>query len=189
MPSQGPNNPGTASVDSSVGTRNWTSPNNVFSSNNIMATAGAPPGTTSHTSYYIIITNFGFTIPSGATITGIIVEIERKAIIAGAGTCKDNRLRIIKGGSIQTTDLADTGTIWPTTDTYKTYGSSSELWGTTWTDTDINSSTFGVVISASLRGLPGKFFSYAYVDHIRITVHYTEGGGGGSTSKNQVVII
>lgn len=187
MASQGPNSTGTSVVDTSFGTLGWNTVGNTLTSNDAYADSGTTAPSSSH---YIKATNFGFSIPSGATIDGIVVEIERKTNnTANTYKAKDSRVRIVKGGTIQTTDLADTGTIWPITDTYKTYGSSSELWGTTWTDTDINSSTFGVVISASLRGLPGKFFSYAYVDHIRITVHYTEGGGGGSTSKNQVVII
>lgn len=187
MPSQGPNNPATDAVDTSFGTLGWTNLGMTYTSNNQYSY----PSTSSASyisAYYLKVTNFGFSIPSGSIITGIVVEIERWTNSEVGYQAKDSRIRIIKGGTIQTTDLADTSTVWPNTDTYRTYGSSSELWGTTWTYTDINSSTFGVAISPQLKGFPGKITCYALIDHVRITVHYTT-GGGGSVSRNQVIII
>lgn len=90
--------------------------------------------------------------------------------------------------------------------TYKPFGSSSDLWGETWSVSDINSSNFGfvygvsngvttpyshylkatnfgfsiptgstingIIVEMQLRRYYGGG-SYAYVDHIRITVDYT----------------
>lgn len=114
--------------------------------------------------HYLKATNFGFSIPTGAAISGIVVEIERKE--SAANVARDNRVRIVKGGTIGTTDKASASE-WPTTDTYATYGSDVDLWGETWTVADINSSNFGVAISA--MGLGG---GTASIDHIRITVYY-----------------
>ena len=85
-------------------------------------------------------------------------------------------VRIVKGGTVSTTDLS-TGTALPETDTYKTYGSSSNLWGETWTSDDINGSTFGFVISIVGYQGPTGTAPTAQVDHIRITIHYTEASG------------
>jgi hypothetical protein len=76
----------------------------------------------------------------------------------------DNSVRLIKSGTILGSDLAYTTSPWNTVDTYTSYGSSSTLWGTTWTVSDINATTFGAVISASVNN------GTAQVDHMRITV-------------------
>lgn len=64
------------------------------------------------------------------------------------------------------------------------YGGPTDLWGTTWTDSDVNASDFGAVLSASITK-SGKNPQYANVDAMRITIYYTAGGGGGGqpTSK------
>ena len=66
-----------------------------------------------------------------------------------ASALQDAVVKIVKSdGSIGTTDKADTSTNWTGTDTYFSYGSYSDLWGESWTDTDINNTNFGVVIAA-----------------------------------------
>lgn len=76
----------------------------------------------------------------------------------------DNSVRLIKNGTITGNDYAQTTGAWPTTDAYASYGNSSDLWGTTWADSDINAATFGAVISASVQN------GTAQVDHMRITI-------------------
>ena len=156
--------PGTMANDATVGTIAWTNPNNAKVSDNVYATASNFGGTTTN---YLKATNFGFSIPAGATINGMIVEIERKTNNPGAGV--DNAVRIVKGGVIGSTNKAS-GVNWTGSDTYATYGSSSDLWGETWNGTDINDSIFGVVISA--KDTVGESATLT-IDHIRITVYYT----------------
>ncbi len=79
----------------------------------------------------------------------------------------DNEVRIIKGGAIIGTNFAATGTAWLTADAYTNYGTATELWGTTWTITDINATNFGAAISTRVTN------GTARVDHIRITVYST----------------
>lgn len=176
MASSGPLSPGTLADETSVGTVAWTNPGNAAASDNSRASVSlAVPGSISH---YLKATNFGFAIPSGATIDGIVVEVEcaRSTGAKSSGTCADSKARIVKGGVIGATDKAN-ATAWASADTYLTHGSSSDKWGETWTDTDINSSTFGFVISA--KSTAAKATAIPLVDHIRITVYYTAGGGGG----------
>lgn len=76
----------------------------------------------------------------------------------------DNSVRLVRGGAVVGNDLANTLSPWNTVDTYTSYGSALNLWGTTWTVADINASNFGAVLSASVAN------GTARVDHMRITV-------------------
>lgn len=124
-------------------------------------------------------TGYGFSIPTGATINGVVVEVSRKTSDAASQS------RDVGGGEVL---LSAGGTIgtgknlvsdYTTSLVTATYGSSTDLWGATLTPTIINSSTFG--------------FGYIFfvnngsatvsVDFIRITVYYT----ASNTTRAQVV--
>ena len=153
-------NGGTFASDGTVGTIAITNPSNATSSDNSYATAIL---LLNEVSNYLKATNFGFSIPSGATINGILVEVEQKI---NAGSATENSIKIVKGGVISGDDQS-TGATVPSTEAYVEYGGSTSKWGLTWTPADINLSTFGVVFS--LDSSVGQ----AYIDHIRITVYYT----------------
>lgn len=170
MGSEGANSPSTIVDDNTVGTVAWTNPSNAGASNDSYASAETVSSAVSH---YLKATDFEFSIPSGAMINGILVEIERYASVGGNGGITDEHIRIVKSnGIIGNENKADTGTSWPQNDpnTYVSYGGSSDLWNESWAASDINNSNFGVVISADLN--PTAAVS-AKVDHIRITVYYT----------------
>lgn len=169
MASQGPNSGGTFANVTGVGSISWTNPSNAASSNNVKATATLNP---SQQTNYLQATNFGFSIPSGATIDGIVVEIECSASFFGP---KDIVVKLVKGGTISGTNTVNTNYWSDSSDMYLSHGSSSNLWGLSWTDSDINSSSFGVAISAINASV--KFSSQATIDHIRITVYYTASSG------------
>jgi len=171
MASQGPLSPGTCADDATVGTAAWSNPDNAKVSDNVYATATKL--TSSAYSHYLKANNFGFSIPAEATINGILVEIERKRTYSDDLGTKDYIVRIVKSdGSIGTTNKADTINNYPTVDTYKSYGSSVDLWDESWTVIDINDVDFGVVLSSEVKA--GESNGVANVDHIRITVYYTE---------------
>lgn len=185
MASIGPNSPSTITNDAAVGTLAWSNPSNAASSNDTYAESVAL-GSAIVTTNYLKSVNFGFSVPSGATIDGIVVEIERKASAGSASiNVVDQTVKLVKNGTVVGTNKADTALKWPTSDTTKTYGSSSDLWGTSWTDSDINSSTFGVVINVVLN-IGIKVNLFADIDHVKITVYYT--GGGGSTSASALLL-
>lgn len=169
--SQGPLNPGSTGNTDYPGTSTaWNNTSRITTSNGSKASAtGLSNGEVSD---YLTATNFGFTIPAGATITGIKVDIERDDN-SGSSGLKDNEVKIIKANSITGTDHASNST-WPNNAAYATYGSNSDLWGTTWTAADINSSQFGVALSVQRSSGSGN--NDAFVDHIRITVYYTVSG-------------
>jgi hypothetical protein len=70
---QGPLNPGTRINNTAGGAVAWITPNNSFSSDNSYSSA------TNGLSNFLSVSNFGFSIPASANITGIQLDVERKA--------------------------------------------------------------------------------------------------------------
>jgi hypothetical protein len=117
---------------------------------------------------YIVATNYGFTIPAGQQIDGIQVRITRKEDNANA---KDYRVRLVKAGVIGASDRISAFN-WPSSNTTRVHGSSTDLWGDTWTVSDINGAGFGVAVSAQ-RAANNASPIGARIDNIRITVYYS----------------
>lgn len=158
MATAGPNYASAAVSDSTLAGNAWSNPGNAGASDSSYATAS------SNGTQYLKATGFGFSIPTGAVIDGIVVEWERKA---SGSTVKDKAVRIVKGGTVGATDKSVT-TDWPTTDAFASYGSAADLWGETWTAADINAASFGAAIATQ-----SIFVRTASVDAVRITVYYT----------------
>jgi hypothetical protein len=167
MATIGPNSAGTVVDDSAVGTVSWTNPSNATASDNSYAVATFTVASTTH---YLKATNFGFSIPAGANINGIQIDVERKRV---SGAIQNSTVKLVKSGTVVGNNKNATNVNWSTTESYVTFGSSSDLWGTTWTASDINDSTTGFVISATSDGA-----GEADVDHIRMTVTYTPASTG-----------
>lgn len=166
----GPNNPGSAvNVNCSFAFGapvNYSPPNNVFTSNNLYASATHCPCCDTNTGC-LYVSNFGFSIPSGAVITGIRVEIEKQASLGS--NVQDNGIRLSKAGVEVGSNYMNT-TPWPALDSYITYGGCNDLWGTTWTPADINDPGFGVYFASIDYSCAGTIISR--IDHIRISVCY-----------------
>lgn len=174
MPSEGPKLAGAGASDSSFGTVPWSATSNITAEDGNRADVVAGAGT----SQYLIASSFGFAIPSGATIDGIVVEVKKQNASAGLSSVVDARIRIVKDGVVGSTDKSS-GSEWPGIYTWVSHGGVSELWGESWTETDINDSGFGVAVAATLTG--GKVAANSQVDAIRITVHYTAAATGKPT--------
>ncbi len=164
-PTSGPNFPSTAVNDAGVGTIAWTNPGNVTASDNTRATASIGFGAVTN---YIKATGFGFSIATGSTIDGILVEWE--VSVAANNFIKDSAARIVQGGTIGSTDKSS-GTLWTTTDTFLSHGSSSDLWGLSWAAADINATTFGAALAATMEVMVAP--QTGQVDSVRITVTFT----------------
>lgn len=125
-------------------------------------------------SNYLIAKTFGFSVPAGSAINGIVAEVELSA--TASNTVYDYYVRLIKSGAITGANKARAASsYWGTTDAYITYGASNNLWSTTWTTSNINASGFGLAVAAQSNGS-----ATARIDHIRITVYYTTSGGSQS---------
>lgn len=158
--------PSTITTNTSVGTIDWNNTGNVSANGGGVAETNTMAK--NEISYYIVSTNFGFSVPAGATITGIEVKINKAAQPVGDGGMKDQNINIIKGGAIGSTNRKDNGT-WGTTLAYTTYGTSTDMWGETWTPAEVNASDFGIALTVKKTGNGTKV---AEIDHITITVHY-----------------
>ena len=159
---------GTFADNSGVGTITWSNPNSVVTSNDVYATAfvSSPTNLTTH---YLQSSNYGFSIPNNAVIRGILIEIEKSVDIVDIDIALDHEVKILKGGTYGSENKRS-GVPWSTSDTYVSYGGETDLWGETWTSSDINNIGFGVSISAN--GSDGSNFNFR-IDHFRITVYYS----------------
>lgn len=146
----------------------WTSPTNVYSSDNIHAVA-------SHTEEHDFY-NFGFTdgdIPVGAAIEGIRIRIEAK--LQTGGETYGMHLQLVKNGVRVGTLFTEmnSGIEWTlTSDRKRSRGGGSELWGKTWWDDDIKNANFGVWLMANQTSGSNAL----QIDAVGMYVTYTDGG-------------
>jgi hypothetical protein len=146
----------------------WTNPGNAVSTNNAYATATANDNQSTDA---LVCTGYGFSVPAGATILGIIMRIERRtSVTAGTSPTRDSIVRILQNGAATPTEGA-TATNYTTADVVEAHGSATELWGATWTDADINNANFGAGFVAQKAGATGGVVTIS-VDHIQIEVFY-----------------
>lgn len=167
-----PNTSGALSF-ATLGYGNWSNPANVYSSDNSNATAAQ--GGTKITHWH----GFGFSIPTGATITGVEVRIEGKqtstpngyhtmyAMIGKTMNSVDTQPSAI--GGVYSRTFPASGVL-TGSDVVMTRGGTSDLWGNTFTAAEINASTFGVKAEGSGSASPTTE-DYA-IDEIAIRVSY-----------------
>ena len=114
--------PATCSTVAGTGV-NWANPVRAETSNNSDATATLDGSTTD----FLRCVDYGFTIPVGATINGIIVNVERASNRTANGGSRDAAMRIVQGGTIGTDDRS-TATAYTTTDVVEAHGGAAALW-------------------------------------------------------------
>ena len=166
----GPNSPTTGADNTAVGTTAWSPTANVTAQDTSWATNSMAAGGITH---YLTATGYGFSIPTNATITGVTASIWRSSPTVSKSSVQDNAVRLVVGGTIQTTDRSNAGVTWPTANTAQTYGSSSDLWGATLTPASVNASNFGVAISAKNVKSGAGAANTGSVDYISVTIDYT----------------
>lgn len=163
---------GSAANGSGGGSTNWTNPGNVTTSDDNYATFFAQFD--GDFSKDLDCTNFGFSIPAGATINGIQANIERNGF-----DITDLSIKLLNGDGAGGESAQDksTGASWSSSDTVDSFGGSTDTWGETWSVSDVNSSNFGIRIQCqdNTAGIPPALGS-AQIDHVEITVYYTASG-------------
>jgi hypothetical protein len=167
---------GTAANVDRDGKADWNNPDNAkaddankSSTNNIKNTY----------SDWLRLTNFGFSsadIPDGSTINGIEFVIKRSVSNDPTYTRTDHALYLYDDGAVGN-NMAS-GTNWPVSpEAEATYGGATDMCGTSLTQADIVTSTFGIQLSVYSNNSSGSVFA---VNSIKIRVYYTEGGGATS---------
>jgi hypothetical protein len=172
--SQGPNSAGYASQPPCGFCQQapWTDVENVYASDSVFAVCHlADYGTVFEDGAYftvpMFVGQFGFNVPSTATINGLIIEIEKKA--ESNNTIMDSVVQLFYGSSMGS-NLALTEK-WHKPKAYSIYGDTTSLWGASLTPAIVNDPNFGIHI-IPLNTSPN--FRYGYIDHVRATVFYTE---------------
>ena len=175
-------NTGTAGSDTSSGTLgSWNVPEFAYSTNLNFFTAYANQTNVSPESPYLLkLSSLAFSIPAEALITGITLDMNHaystNAAPPGSVSLQDNQIRLVKSnGTFSSVNYASYQ--WPENPNAggATYGGSSDLWGETWTSTDINSSNFGAVIQPVGYVVSGPTTLYfGRVTFCAITVYYTD---------------
>lgn len=178
--SSGPLGSTTGGNNTSIGSLSWTGTNRTHTLNSSYASASVTlalgvltPVTTN--TQYLTITGLGFSIPAANTICGIVVTINHRSfsLLTIGGTVNDNDIRLIKGGALVTGPGANHALAgdWPySTASTASYGNSSDLWGSAWLPADINSSSFGVAISATIVSQIVSLAFSADIDQVTVTV-------------------
>lgn len=156
----------------SIGSSAWSATGSAFASDNVYATATQVSGNV--TTNYLSCTGYGFTIPAGATINGIVVSVERKT---SGGSIRDAAMRLIKAGTIGSTDRSS-ATTYTTSDLTDAHGGNTDLWNAAWTVADINASNFGAAFAAKNTSTTSTTGRTVSVDTMTISVIYTPGAAG-----------
>lgn len=181
MPSTGFILAGTGANNAGAGDDAWSNPGNITNTNDSNYAEAAV--SKSETSQYLHGTNYGFSIPEGATIDGIEARFRRGANITGSSVAdmKEHTIQLIVGGSRSGDNKADTGANWPglsNTPSNKDFGGSSDKWGLSLARSDVVASTFGVAVRTSNTNSSStrNFRIYS----VWINVHYTEAAAGNT---------
>ncbi len=158
--------PGTGANNSSSGSVAWSNPGNVVRFDGSFATVSL---SASQTSEWLTATNFGFTVPSGATIQGIATAIYSTFPVYGGSSFV---ARLIKAGTVQTGQWTGSGGGPYEGETANEYGGPTDLWQGTWAPSDVNNSGFGFAFQL----VAGQTLEMA-VDFMTVVVSYTLASG------------
>lgn len=150
----------------------WTTPANVASSDNAYATYSVPAQSAAPA---LSISSLGFAIPAGATVTGIVVTLERRCsnnTACNLDTANGGGISLTRTAGVAATSKSD-ATAWTNGDVTVTYGSNSDPWGTSWSVGEVNANGFGALLSVYNSSTSNRTAS---VDYLAVTVYYTAGG-------------
>jgi len=144
---------------------------------------------------------FGFSIPAGATIDGVVVNIGKFEDVYDPTKYVTTDVTVkLFNGTAQVGSNKASATAWPdyatytasapSYTTYTTYGGSTDDWGASLTDSQVNSADFGVDLVASVTDTDTGVTNFtANVDFVEITIYYTSGGGAiNATGSSSVAI-
>lgn len=119
----------------------------------------------------LAFSGYKFSIPAGATILGIVVNIFCQATYPSQ--VNSSTVQLTKAGVPAGVNRGGSTPTWPSPSSSITYGANNDLWGTAWTPADLNNAGFGVRIAAHNNGTPFQNISESQVT---ITVYYSVAG-------------
>ncbi len=109
-----------------------------------------------------------FHLPLTATITGIELQVSKKA--SSDNAIVDRLVQLMNADTLVGASREDVTTFWTMNNEISHYGGSTDLWGYNWTPAMINSNYFGAWFKAENKS---NTQHRVYVDWIGITVYYS----------------
>lgn len=161
MASTGATFPGTGANVDRGGLADWANPGRITADDG--STTDCNAGTASD---YLVASNFGFSVPSDATINGVEVKAEIAEDALGTEVFSAQ----LQDDSAALMGAAKTATVSGSTLTVYTYGGAADLWSATITPAIVNDADFGVRLWFATS-------NNAHVDYVTLNVTYTEASG------------
>ena len=158
----------------------------MYGSGNVSCTGGPFPGTAivctfqgSDASTPVTLMSLGTKSFSGGSSPNVSFS---NTVIGSNGALEDATVQLLKTGAAVGSNKASSST-WGTSSSAVTYGSSTDLWGTTWTAADLNASNFGLRFAAKNVAAAT---ATASLDYATITVTYNDDTNGIGTSGTPI---
>jgi hypothetical protein len=172
-PSGGDKPAGTVSQSGATGDV-WANLNNIKVEDGNLTTCtlyNSPPAIPPNTpSNALLATNFGFTVPSSATVLGVIVKILVKRV-SGTSAVYDSAVKLVGvAGSVSKYNPY----AWVDSLHWDAYGGGDDKWGTVLTPAIVNNAAFGVSFQVQCTGDPGSG-AVAGVDYLTVAVFFSTG--------------
>lgn len=153
---------------SNQGSLFWVNASSARCDEDATRTATDPIAKGQHTQY-LQISNFGFSIPRDARITGIEVVVIRRADQPDA--IRDRTVRLLRRGEVSGRNRADSE-LWDSEWTAAYYGDENDQWSNEWTPAELNRPDFGIVLDVGF----GESSAQPQIDEVLVTVHYQPAG-------------
>jgi len=115
--------------------------------------------------------NFAFSIPTAATITGIVIDANQRVSSPGGGI-RDSMMVLALNGTAVGSNYSDPA-YWLDTPTMNSYGDSIDTWGYAWTPAEVNNIGFGLQYQVT----NDSYDQPASLDYLAMTIYYQNGTG------------
>lgn len=150
-----------------IGKTDWANPANVCgASDSVWASNPIPADDTGDE---LNAYNFSISVPAGKQIDGIQCAMYKLEAVVNI---KDYHVYLMNDTTHKGENKADTSTYWPSSAAWVYYGGASDLWNASWTITQVNASTFGVIVRA--KNYHASQAKSAYVDSIGLKIFYSD---------------
>ena len=157
----------------------WLNPLNIMASDGAWATRSLPPVQTSGRLNPGV---FGFSIPSDATIDGVIARVEHHQT---TGYLIVDTVALVTTGAVESPNHASESLSVPIgADGFSFYGSETDLWFGSLTPADVNAPGFGLAVK--YHNADGVATDEVFVDAFQLTVYYTPAGGGSGVNARSM---
>lgn len=142
----------------------WVDPENALAADGNAAEAGLD--TNASPTAELLVTGFGFSLPPGAIVTGVKVDVTRRS---RDGDLRDESIHLFKSSTVRLPYRHASSDKWGTEFSTKSYGGATDRWGGDLSAADVNAATFGVAVSAKFVEAAGN--GRAYIDDLATTVY------------------